>query len=356
MPKKYGMLPYKLVIRGKTYHLEIRTHVNGKRLFVRESTHTTNRAEAEQYAAKRFAQVIEEAEYRTNPLKLKDYTLDEALGLYWEEVGQDHANAEDTFNKINNLTKYFNPKLKISTLTVDDISRFVKAKREEGRKVSTINRYLAMLSAVFNLCKKRKVNVPDINLREFMKPEPFENIKYFDDWEVVQKIIDNAADHFKPIILFSIYSGMRISAVLNLKWSDIHGDTFQISVKDKRFKGGRIVTKQLYPPMKEVLDQIEPKSDYIFTYKGERIKSVKKAWKRALERAGLPHQTLHTLRHTHATWFYSKTHDIKAVQKSLNHTSSKTTEKYAHLVDGVVYEEYMSVFDTKQTQNTKNAS
>ena len=42
--------------------------------------------------------------------------------------------------------------------------------------------------------------------------------------------------------------------------------------------------------------------------------------------------------------FYSQTHDIKAVQKSLNHTSSKTTEKYAHLVDGVVYDEYMSVF------------
>ena len=356
MVKSYSKLPTKLFTRGRIYHVQISTLVNGKRIFIRESTHTENRAKAEEYAAQRFKQIVEDAEYRTNPRKLKDYTLDEAFGLYWEEIGQDHANAEDTFNKINNLTKYFNPKLKISTLTVDDISRFVKAKRDEGRKVSTINRYLAMLSAVFNLCKKRKVEVPDINLREFMKPEPFENIKYFDDWEVVQKIIDHAADHFKPIILFSIYSGMRISAVLNLKWSDIHGDTFQISVKDKRFKGGRIVTKQLYPPMKEVLEQIEPCSDYIFTYKGERIKSVKKAWKRALERAGLPHQTLHTLRHTHATWFYSKTHDIKAVQKSLNHTSSKTTEKYAHLVDGVVYDEYMSVFCTKYEQNSKNAS
>lgn len=344
MAKSYAMLPSKLFVRGRIYHVQISTIVNGQRIFIRESTHTTDRKQAEEYAAKRFRQIVEDAEYRTNPNKLKDFTIDEAFGLYWEEIGQDHANADDTFNKLSNLTKYFNPKMKLSTLTVDDIARFVKAKRAEGRKVSTINRYLAMLSAILNLCKKRKVNVPDINVREFMKPEPFENVKYFDDWSVIEKIISNAADHFKPIILFSIYSGMRISAVLNLKWSDIHGETFNISVKDKRFKGGRIVTKQIYPPMREVLDSLPKVNDYVFTYKGERILSVKKAWKRALERAGLPHVSLHTLRHTHATWFYQKTHDIKAVQKSLNHTSSKTTEKYAHLMDAVVYDEYMSVF------------
>ena len=336
-------LPYKLVIRGQIYHLKISTVINGQRILVRESTHTTDRKEAEQYATKRFAQVVEDAQYRTNA-KLKELTIDQAFGLYWEEIGQDHANADDTDNKLSNLLKYFNPRLRLSNLTVDDISRFVKSKRAEGRKVSTTNRYLAMLSAIINLCKKRKVNVPDINVREFMKPEPFENVKYFDDWSVIEKIISNAADHFKPIILFSIYSGMRISAVLNLKWSDIKGETFNISVKDKRFKGGRIVTKQIYPPMREVLDSLPKVNDYVFTYKGERILSVKKAWKRALERAGLPHVSLHTLRHTHATWFYQKTHDIKAVQKSLNHTSSKTTEKYAHLMDAVVYDEYMSVF------------
>lgn len=343
MLKGNGRLPYKLVIRGQIYHLKISTVINGQRILVRESTHTADRKEAEQYATKRFAQVVDDAQYRTNA-KLKELTIDEAFGLYWEEVGQDHANADDTDNKLSNLLKYFNPRLRLSNLTVDDISRFVKAKRAEGRKVATINRYLAMLSAILNLCKKRKVNVPDINIREFMKPEPFENIKYFDDWSVIEKIISNAADHIKPIILFSIYSGMRISAVLNLKWSDIKGETFNIAVKDKRFKGGRIVTKQIYPPMREVLDSLPKVNDYVFTYKGERILSVKKAWKRALERAGLPHVSLHTLRHTHATWFYQKTHDIKAVQKSLNHTSSKTTEKYAHLMDAVVYDEYMSVF------------
>lgn len=344
MPKKYSRLPYKLVIRGQIYHLKISTVVGGQRILIRESTHTADKREAEEYAAKRFAQVVDDAEYRANPNKLRDFTIDQAFGLYWEEIGQEHANADDTFNKISNLTKYFNPQLKLSQITVDDIARFVRAKKAEGRKVSTTNRYLAMLSAIFNLCKKRRINVPDINVREFMRPEPFENIKYFDDWEAINKIVANAAEHFKPIILFALYSGLRISNVLNLKWSDIHGSVYYVKVKDKTYKGGRIVAKDIYPPMRDILAAQPHCNDYVFTYKGEHIKRVNKAWNRALERAGLPHQTLHTLRHTHATWFYAKTHDIKAVQLSLNHKYSKTTEKYAHLIDGAIYDEYMSVF------------
>lgn len=356
MSKKYSRLPYKIILRGQIYHLKISAVINGQRILIRESTHTTDKRTAEQYAQKRFAQIVEQAEYRTNPNKLKEFTLDQAFGLYWEDIGKEHANADDTFNKLSNLTKYFNPQLQLSQLTIDDVAAFVRAKKEEGRKVSTINRYLAMLSAVFNLCKKRRVNVPDINLREFMRPEPFENIKYFDDWTIIDKIVSNAAEHFKPIILFSIYSGCRISNVLNLKWSDIHGSTYYIRVKDKTVKGGRLVAKRLYPPMIEILNNVPKCSEYIFTYKGEHIKRVNKAWNRALERAGIPHETLHTLRHTHATWFLAKTHDIKAVQKSLNHKYSKTTEKYAHLIDDVVYDEYMSVFGTKSAQNDNKAA
>ena len=352
MSTKYSRVPYKLFVRGKYYHLQISTIVNGQRIFFRESTHTADRKQAEEYAVKRFKQVVEQAEYRTNPNKLKEYTIDAAFGMYWEEIGQDHANADDTFNKLSNLTKYFDKNLIISNLTVDDVAAFVKAKKQEGRKVSTVNRYLAMLSAIINLCKKRRVNVPDINIREFMRPEPFENIKYFDDWETINKIVDNAAEHFKPILLFALYSGCRISNVLNLKWSDIHGSTFYIHVKDKTVKGGRLVAKELYPPMQAILDNIPHCSEYVFTYKGERIKRINKAWNRALERAGVKHETLHTLRHTHATWFYKKTHDIKAVQNSLNHKYSKKKKKYAHLIDNVVYDEYMSVFGNEsQTVN-----
>lgn len=80
-----------------------------------------------------------------------------------------------------------------------------------------------------------------------MRKEPAENVKYFADWETVNKIIDNAAPHIKPIILTAIYTGFRISAILKLKWTDIIGDEFIINVKDSKFEGGKYSANLSFP-------------------------------------------------------------------------------------------------------------
>ena len=79
--------------------------------------------------------------------------------------------------------------------------------------------------------------------------------------------------------------------------------------------------------MLEVLNALPKVNAYIFTYNGERIKSVKKAWKRAVERAGVPYKSFHTLRHTHGTWLYAYTKDLKLVQESLDHKNQKIPDR-----------------------------
>lgn len=345
MPKKYNKSPVKLVKRGNIYHITISTIVSGQRVFIRESSHSTDRNQALQYANQRLQDIIRQAEFQTS--QLKEVTIDYAFGLFWEEVGKLHANAKDTLNKLKNLTSYFNTQQYISNLTVEDITAFIRAKDAENRKNATINRYLALLSAVFTRCKLHKINLPDINIRHFMRKEPAENVKYFADWETVNKIIDNAAPHIKPIILTAIYTGFRISAILKLKWTDIIGDEFIINVKDSKFEGGKIQRKPIFPVMKDLLDTLPHDSDYIFTYKGLPIKRINKGWNRALERAGLPHQTIHTLRHTHATWVYNSTGDLRLVKDSLGHSNIKTTLKYAHPFPNRI----ISVMDSVFAQN-----
>lgn len=279
MPKKYNKSPVKLVKRGNIYHITISTIIAGQRVFIRESSHSTDRNQALQYANQRLQDIIKQAEFQTS--QLKEVTIDYAFGLFWEEVGKLHANAKDTLNKLKNLTLYFNTQQYISNLTVEDITAFIRAKDAENRKNATINRYLALLSAVFTRCKLHKINLPDINIRQFMRKEPAENVKYFADWETVNKIIDNAAPHIKPIILTAIYTGFRISAILKLKWTDIIGDEFIINVKDSKFEGGKIQRKPIFPVMKDLLDTLPHDSDYIFTYKGLPIKRINKGWNRA---------------------------------------------------------------------------
>ncbi len=328
MSAKYNKAPVKLVKRGKIYHITISTIVSGQRVFIRESSHTTDRNQALQYANQRLQDIIEQARFKT--AQLKEVTVDYAFGLFWDEVGKLHANAKDTFNKLKNLISYFNSQQYISNLTVEDITAFIRAKDAENRKNATINRYLALLSAVFSRCRLHKINLPDINIRQFMRKEPAENVKYFADWQTVNKIVDNSAPHIKPIILTAIYTGLRISTILNLKWTDIVGDEIIIRVKDCKFEGGKMQRKPIFPVLKELLDTLPHNSDYIFTYKGMPVKRINKAWNNALKRAGLPHYTIHTLRHTHATWIYNSTGDLRLVKDSLAHSNIKTTLKYAH--------------------------
>ena len=354
MAKKYNKSPIKLILRGNIYHVIISTVVNGKRLFVRESTHTADKKQAEQYANKRFKQLVEEAEYRANPNKLKEFTLDQAFGLFWQEKGQYHANSDDTFNKLENLNKYFNKDLRLSELTIDDISNFVQLKRSEGRKIATINRYLALISAILNLCKKHRVNTPDLYVRQFMKKEPIQYDKWY-NLEQFWKIYDNACKHLQDMMLFDLISGFRWGTLSTLKFEQIHDGLIFYTVKDKDYEGGRPETKEITPTMQAIIDKQPKISDYVFTYKGQRIKSIKKAWHRAIERAGVPYKSFHVIRHTHGTWLQQATKDDFLVQRSLNHKYKTTTERYIHATKTGNIDLYENVFCTKLTQNHKTA-
>lgn len=332
MAKKYNKAPIKLIVRGETYHLKISTIINGQRVFIRETTHTTDKRQAEEYANLRFKQIAEDIEFRTNPNKKKEYTIDQAFGLYWEEVGQNLSNPAKAFNNLENLSKYFNQNLLISHLTTDDVFKFVKAKRDEGRKQGTINRYLAILSAIIKLCEKRRINTPSVNIREYIKKEPILLDRYYTK-EDFYKIYYAADEHLKPIILFGFFTGFRMSNIFELKWEQIKDGYIHYRVKDKSYVGGRPVAKQITPSIQAILDSVPKCSDYVFTYKGQRIKSIKRSWKTAITRAGVRYLPPHSMRHTHGTLLYEKTKDFMLVRNSLNHTDQKTTMRYVHAID-----------------------
>lgn len=330
---KHAGQPVKIYLRGRYWHFTVSTVVNRQRIFVRESTHTEDKQQAERYALKRLNQLVEQAEYRTDPSKLKAYTLDQAFGLFWEEVGQYHANSNDTYSKLNILSTEFDTSLPLQYLTVDDIALFVGKKRAEGKQNSTINRYLALLSAIITLCKKRRVAVPELNVREFMLKEKAENIKYIPDWQTLDRIVDAAAPHLKPIILAALYTGFRKSTLLNLKWENIVGNEIIVKVKDSQYDGGKTVSQKLFPELRQLIFSQPKVSDYVFTYKGQRVKDIKTAWHGIFKKTGLPYVNFHTLRHTSGTWLLRETGNLKFVQKHLGHSSTKVTEKYAHIIE-----------------------
>lgn len=343
---KHTDAPYRLYTRGKTYHayFSFRT-VGGQRVQLRETTGTTDRRKAEQYCLKRIGELQQRAE-RKEKGELEDMTIDAAFGRYFEESGRFQSKPNNLLTRLSQISAALDCRC-LSELTEERLSDYVNA-RIKTVKAGTINRELAIISAVVNMARdKWKVKTVYVKIRKFMMREPSENVKYLKTWKDAQDIIDAAPDHIKPIIYTALYTGFRLGNILNLKWADIDFENacITVHVKDRGKLGGKVFTVPMIASLRHVLENQPKTSEFVFTYKGRPIQSIKTAWRHLFKRSGLPYVNFHALRHTAATWILKKTNNLKITKEILGHANIATTLKYAHIMDDEKRNALKSVFE-----------
>ncbi len=80
-----------------------------------------------------------------------------------------------------------------------------------------------------------------------------------------------------------------------------------------------------------VLRSVKGQDDeFVFTYKGEPIKSYKSAWKRAVKDAELAPLRFHDLRHTWASWHVQNGTPLAVLQELGGWRSQRMVQRYAH--------------------------
>ena len=138
--------------------------------------------------------------------------------------------------------------------------------------------------------------------------------------------------------MFAANTGVRISELINLEWSDVdfHNMTVRISNKeDFETKSKRERTLPLNETAYDVLSGIERKGDYIFCRLDGKKRDkhfVCRSFKKCLRKAGLGEgYSFHSLRHTFASQLVQKGISLYMVQKLMGHANIKTTEIYAYL-------------------------
>ncbi len=257
--------------------------------------------------------------------------MDAAADKWWLERGQ-FQDPRGLVSRLNNLVLEIGADRLLSEITKYEISEFILKCRARGRGNATINRYLALLSGICRCAREYwDCNAPTFSILSFKQIESKENIKYFKDMDTVQRLIEAAAPHIRPIILTALYTGMRRGRILNLTWNQIDFENNIITYigKDKKNKSVPMVE-----PLRVVLEALPRDNDYVFTFRGHKINEFKNAWKHAFEVAGIPYLNFHALRHTTATWLLRSTGgNLRVVQRVLGHTNINTTLRYAHLLD-----------------------
>ena len=134
------------------------------------------------------------------------------------------------------------------------------------------------------------------------------------------------------IIRLLLLTGCRKSEIMHLRWSEVHGDSLQLT--DSK-TGPRTVI--LNTQARTVLArQPRTSSVYVFpslTDSSRRRSEELSLWRKVRQVARIGDVRLHDLRHTFASHAVMKSVPLPVVSRMLGHTQSRMTMRYAHVSD-----------------------
>ena len=151
------------------------------------------------------------------------------------------------------------------------------------------------------------------------------------------KVFSIYKPHLRIAVLIGLNTGLRLSGVLTLKWSEINWSELEIR---KVVKGGKAVRIPINPTLQSVLltwrDAQDDITGYVIpspSFPGRAIRiSSDFGFKGMCKAIGLDDFTFHQLRHQFATYFIMKTKNLPLCSKILGHSNSYMTERYFHLI------------------------
>lgn len=203
-------------------------------------------------------------------------------------------------------------------------------------KGATVNRELACLHCIFHFALKRK----------YIAENPASDVKHFDERqerpskrmltvEEEHRILEAAPPHLRVAIVLLVQTGGRTySEGLTLGWDQvdlIHGVLhLGGSVKTTDSAQPLPLSRLACDVLKEWKKEQGSESPFVFPSPrspGKPIRNVRRAWRTALKKAGVPYFPIYNLRHVFCTRLSWVAPDA-VVQRAMRHSSPETKRHY----------------------------
>jgi integrase len=137
------------------------------------------------------------------------------------------------------------------------------------------------------------------------------------------------------IALFLLSTGARLNEVLQAQWRHVDRDNRVWRIPAVSSKSKKLRSVPLNDSAVEVLDQLDTEDNYEHLFinrkTGKPYTTIHKAWSRIRADAGLPHLSIHDLRHQYASFLVNSGRTLYEVQQILGHSGPVVTQRYAHL-------------------------
>jgi integrase len=305
---------------------------------VRQSCGTADRKDAEEFEERLRARI-----WREVRLGERSYSWEQAVDRWLKDA---RARPSTTKRNATILEWFAEPLagLKLTAITPEVVAAAkdaLLAQKVGERPISpsTANRYLAVLRAVLNHARAMEWvrTVPKVALLEVEDREP--------RWltrEQFARLLTELPPHLRAPAQFAVLTGLRLGNVQQLVWGRVNLETAHVWIPASTAKGRKAISVPLSPEVVELLRSIErvDGQDRVFLYRGigsgkkpfvRPMGCPKRAFGKAVKRAGVAPFRWHDLRHTWASWMIQEGVPAYVVQHLGGWASGAMVQKYAHL-------------------------
>lgn len=316
------------------------TYKNKDGVTVRKSSGHTDEAEAWQ-ELKRLYQLTTELSFQ------------EVVGNFFA-TRRDLTNS--TLHGYRNSLRVLDPHFRhavMSNITLNDLKRFV-AKRRMTVTDASVKRDLAFMSSLFTHAQRSMADAPEVNIVRMMDKKHLKETSR-DVWLTRAEFnrLEKACieESHRMLVTFAVYTGLRHKEMRLLLKKHVNLPNRVIQLPGEITKNGKPRTVPILP---EFFDQFaefcsRTPGDSVFSHwcntKRAHIPftSFQGFFRLARSRAGMPHLTVHDLRHTFASWWVQSGGDMYVLKDILGHSSMQMVERYGHLDAEATHREAMKI-------------
>lgn len=296
-----------------------------------------------------------------NTLKRTQISIHKLVQLRQEKI-KNHTQDVD-LSLLKHLKTFAGKEVNTSNIDADFCYRFAQYLTIKANiKASSAKTYLQKLNAILH--EAVSMNYMTYNpMPQISKlvPKTLSKEKDYLTVEEVKRLEKAECPHLitKLAFLFSCFTGLRLSDIETLKWSNIHKSNNLYMLIKTQVKTGTEIRIPLNKQAIEILNILQLKKiangENVFTmYSRTTTAADLKAW---AQRAKInKHITFHVSRVSFVTISISAGINIYVVSKLCGHSNVKTTQIYARMTDRTYIDAIIlldNIFKTKQ-RNTKN--
>lgn len=319
--RKRGFYQWQAQVRKKGHALQTKTFVT--------------RADAEQWA-----RAIEHEMDRgvfVSRAEAESTTLKELLERYLKEVTPLKKSAASEATRLKALLRHPLAQRIVATLRGVDIARY-RDERLKQVSPATAKRGLVILAHLFEVARKewgiqvpnpvRDIKLPPNNKARERRLQAGHDGQDSEEVRLLKACREARNPYLLPVVRLALETAMRRGELVGLRWEHIDLKRRIAHLPDT--KNGEARTVPLSTAAVTVLLAL-PRSLHDQVFPGLTTEAIKRAYQRAVRRAGIADLRFHDLRHEATTRLFERGLNIMEVASITGHKDLRMLRRYTHL-------------------------